>query len=93
MKAIYYKKFENIVESGAKHHKPNLLESYNPKSHKSDIIHNGKTIESYNPESHKSDIIHNGKTIESYNPESHKSDIIHNGKTTTEQYSGEHELR
>jgi hypothetical protein len=74
MKAIYYKKFKNIVESGAKHHKPNLLESYNPKSHKSDIIHNGKTIESYNPESHK-------------------SDIIHNGKTTTEQYSGEHELR
>jgi hypothetical protein len=43
MKAIYYKKFRNIVESGAKHHKPKLLESYNPKSHKSDIIHNGKT--------------------------------------------------
>ena len=55
MKAIYYKKVRNIVESGTKHHKPNLLESYNP--------------------------------------ESHKSDIIHNGKTTTEQYSGEHELR
>ena len=43
MKAIYYKKFKNIVESGAKHHKPKLLESYNPESHKNDKIHNSKT--------------------------------------------------